>query len=63
MSSALRAEAPWLPDRVERGVVKVGDEVEIVGLHHEPKKVVVTGLEMFHKLLDYANPAMPSVFC
>ena len=42
--------------RVERGVVKVGDEVEIVGLHHEPKKTVVTGLEMFHKLLDYAEP-------
>jgi elongation factor Tu len=38
--------------RVERGMIKVGDEVEIVGLHHEPRKVVVTGLEMFHKLLD-----------
>jgi elongation factor Tu len=38
--------------RIERGVVKVGDEVEIVGLHHEPRKVVVTGLEMFHKSLD-----------
>jgi elongation factor Tu len=38
--------------RVERGVVKIGDEVEIVGLHHEPRKTVVTGLEMFHKLLD-----------
>jgi len=42
--------------RVERGVVKVGDEVEIVGLHHEPKRTVVTGLEMFHKLLDYSEP-------
>ncbi len=42
--------------RVERGVVKIGDEVEIVGLHHEPKKTVVTGLEMFHKLLDYSEP-------
>ncbi len=41
--------------RVERGVVKSGDEVEIVGLHHEPKKVVVTSLEMFHKTLDYAE--------
>jgi len=38
--------------RVERGVAKVGDEVEIVGLHHEPRKVVITGLEMFHKSLD-----------
>ena len=42
--------------RVERGVVKAGDEVEIVGLHHEPRKVVVTSLEMFHKTLDYAEP-------
>ncbi|MBN1370128.1 MAG: elongation factor Tu, partial [Dehalococcoidaceae bacterium] len=42
--------------RVERGVVKVGDEVEIVGLHHESRKVVVTGVEMFHKLLDRAEP-------
>jgi elongation factor Tu len=41
--------------RVERGTVKVGDEVEIVGLHHEPRKVVVTGLEMFHKTLDQAE--------
>jgi len=42
--------------RVERGVVKPADEVEIVGLHHEPRKVVATSLEMFHKLLDYAEP-------
>jgi len=38
--------------RVERGVVKVGDEVEIVGLRDEPRKTVVTGVEMFRKLLD-----------
>ncbi|AKG53910.1 translation elongation factor Tu [Dehalogenimonas sp. WBC-2] len=42
--------------RVDRGMVKVGEEVEIVGLHHEPRKVVVTGVEMFHKLLDSAEP-------
>ena len=42
--------------RVERGVIKGGDEVEIVGLHREPKKVVATSLEMFHKILDYAEP-------
>jgi len=42
--------------RVERGVVKSGDEIEIVGLHHEPRKTVVTSLEMFHKTLDYAEP-------
>jgi len=41
--------------RVERGVIKSGDEVEIVGLHHVARKVVVTGLEMFHKTLDYAE--------
>ncbi len=38
--------------RVERGVVKVSDEVEIVGLKEEKRKVVVTGVEMFRKLLD-----------
>lgn len=41
--------------RVERGTVKVGDEVEIVGLHEETKKTVVTGVEMFRKLLDSAQ--------
>ncbi|MDH4140518.1 MAG: elongation factor Tu, partial [Coriobacteriia bacterium] len=41
--------------RVERGVVKVGDEIEIVGLHDETKKTVVTGVEMFRKLLDEAQ--------
>ena len=40
--------------RVERGTVKVGDEVQIVGLNDEPKKTVVTGVEMFRKLLDQA---------
>ncbi len=42
--------------RVERGVIKGGDEVELVGLHHEPRKIVATSLEMFHKILDYAEP-------
>jgi elongation factor Tu len=41
--------------RVERGVVHVGDEVEIVGIHDETKKTVVTGVEMFRKLLDEAQ--------
>ncbi|MCL2299597.1 MAG: elongation factor Tu [Firmicutes bacterium] len=41
--------------RVERGQIKTGDEVEIVGLKEEKRKVVVTGLEMFHKTLDYAE--------
>ena len=38
--------------RVEQGVIKVGDEVEIVGIHPETQKTVVTGVEMFQKLLD-----------
>ena len=41
--------------RVERGRVKVGDKVEIVGLQAEAKETVVTGTEMFHKTLDYAE--------
>ena len=41
--------------RVERGTVKVGDEIEIVGLSDEKKKSVVTGVEMFHKLLPQAE--------
>ena len=41
--------------RVERGQVNVNDEVEIVGLTDEKRKVVVTGLEMFRKTLDYAE--------
>ena len=40
--------------RVERGILKVGDEVEVVGLSEERKKTVVTGVEMFRKLLDQA---------
>ena len=41
--------------RVERGVLKLSEEVEIVGLTDEKRKTVVTGIEMFHKLLDYAE--------
>lgn len=41
--------------RVERGVLKVSDEVEVVGLTESPRKVVVTGVEMFRKLLDQAQ--------
>ncbi|MCL5945501.1 MAG: elongation factor Tu [Planctomycetes bacterium] len=42
--------------RVERGTIKVGDDVEIVGLHKDPMKSVVTGVEMFQKVLDQAIP-------
>ena len=41
--------------RVERGILKLGEEVEIVGLQDEKRETVVTGIEMFHKLLDYAE--------
>ena len=41
--------------RVERGQIKVGEEVEIVGLSDEKRKTTVTGLEMFRKLLDFAE--------
>ena len=41
--------------RVERGTIKVGEEVEIVGLSEEIRKTTVTGLEMFRKLLDFAE--------
>ncbi|AYW47869.1 elongation factor Tu [Tetragenococcus osmophilus] len=41
--------------RVERGTVKVGDEVDIIGIHENVRKTTVTGVEMFRKLLDYAE--------
>lgn len=41
--------------RVERGVVKIGDVVDIIGIVEEPKNTTVTGVEMFRKLLDYAE--------
>jgi elongation factor Tu len=48
--------------RVERGLVKVGEEVEIVGIHAATRKVVVTGVEMFKKLLD-AGEAGDNIGC
>ena len=41
--------------RVERGTAHVGDQMEIVGIKDEKRETVVTGIEMFHKLLDYAE--------
>ncbi|MBR4112704.1 MAG: elongation factor Tu, partial [Ruminiclostridium sp.] len=41
--------------RVERGILKTNDTVEITGLTDEPKQTVVTGIEMFRKILDYAE--------
>ena len=42
--------------RIERGIIKVGDEVEIVGLNKESRKTTVTGVEMFNKMLDEGLP-------
>ncbi len=44
--------------RIERGIVKMNDEVEILGLGAEPKKTVITGVEMFHKQFDQAEAGM-----
>ncbi|MBP1736696.1 MAG: elongation factor Tu [Oscillospiraceae bacterium] len=41
--------------RVERGQINMGDKVQIVGLQEEPKETTITGIEMFRKLLDYAE--------
>jgi elongation factor Tu len=41
--------------RIERGRVKVGDEVEIIGLMKQPRKTVITGVEMFQKTLEYGT--------
>ncbi len=52
---AIKGRGTVVTGRVERGVVKVGDEVEIVGIE-ATRKSVVTGVEMFHKTLDDAEP-------
>ncbi|MDD2421139.1 MAG: elongation factor Tu [Heliobacteriaceae bacterium] len=41
--------------RVERGTIKVGEDIEIVGMNEQPRKTVCTGVEMFRKLLDFAQ--------
>jgi len=52
---SIKGRGTVVTGRVERGVVKVGDEVEIIGLG-ATRKTVITGLEMFHKLLDESEP-------
>ncbi len=49
---SIKGRGTVVTGRIERGVVKVGDDVEIVGLPPEPRKTVVTGVEMFNKTLD-----------
>jgi len=53
---SIKGRGTVVTGRVDRGVVKGGDEVEVVGLSHKSKKIVVTSVEMFHKILDYAEP-------
>jgi elongation factor Tu len=53
---SIKGRGTVVTGRVDRGVIRPGDEIEIVGLHHEPRKTVATSLEMFHKLLDDAEP-------
>ena len=49
--------------RVERGTLHLNDEVEIIGIKEDVQKTVVTGIEMFRKLLDEAEAAITSVLC
>jgi len=52
---SIKGRGTVVTGRVERGKVKVGDEVEVVGYRDEPIKTVVTGVEMFRKVLDYGQ--------
>jgi elongation factor Tu len=49
---SIKGRGTVVTGRIERGVIKVGEEVEIVGLNEKPKKTVVTGVEMFNKILE-----------
>jgi len=49
---SIKGRGTVVTGRVERGTVKVGEEIEVVGLRDDVKKTVVTGVEMFHKTLD-----------
>mgnify|MGYP000004823780 CR=1 FL=1 len=49
--------------RVERGQLKVGDELQIVGIKPEIKKTVCTGVEMFRKILDMQKQGTTSAYC
>ncbi|MCS7206332.1 MAG: elongation factor Tu [Dehalococcoidia bacterium] len=53
---AIKGRGTVVTGRVERGVLRLNEEVEIVGFTPEPKRTVATGIEMFHKTLDEAEP-------
>ena len=50
---SIKGRGTVVTGRIDRGVVKVGDEVEIVGLAEESRKTTVTGVEMFQKILNF----------
>jgi elongation factor Tu len=52
---SIKGRGTVVTGRVERGKVKVGDEVEVIGYRPEPIRTVVTGVEMFRKVLDYGQ--------
>ena len=52
---SIKGRGTVVTGRIDRGVVKVGDEVEIVGLNEESRKTTVTGVEMFQKILEDAQ--------
>jgi len=52
---SIKGRGTVVTGRIERGVVKVGDEIEIVGLNEAPQKTTVTGVEMFQKILEDAQ--------
>jgi elongation factor Tu len=49
---SIKGRGTVVTGRIERGIVKVGDEIEIVGIHAQTRKTVVTGVEMFNKILE-----------
>jgi len=53
---SIKGRGTVVTGRVERGMIKTGDEVEVIGLTALPRKTVVTGVEMFHKTLDEGEP-------
>jgi len=53
---SIKGRGTVVTGRVERGIIKPGDEVEVVGLRYKTRRTIATSLEMFHKFLDYAEP-------
>jgi elongation factor Tu len=49
---SIKGRGTVVTGRIETGVVRIGDEISIVGLADEPKKTTVTGVEMFHKQFE-----------